>query len=146
MKIDPETGVLQHGRCKDCKAEGISTLRPAPFPGPRCTTHHRVVVKTRKARQHERRVQDVYGLAPGDYDRLLAIQNGLCAICGPVSGRKGGTRRLSVDHDHVTGHVRGLLCMSCNDILGLYHDDPNVFIRGARYLLNPPAQDMERLQ
>jgi Recombination endonuclease VII len=44
------------------------------------------------------------------YDRLLAEQGGVCAICGATPK----TRRLHIDHDHKTGRVRGLLCHRCN--------------------------------
>jgi hypothetical protein len=49
----------------------------------------------------------------GEYDRLLALQGGGCAICGspPV------TRRLDIDHNHRTGAIRGLLCARCNRAL-----------------------------
>jgi len=47
------------------------------------------------------------------YDRLLAEQGGVCAICG----NPPKTRRLSIDHDHKTGAVRGLLCFQCNRAL-----------------------------
>lgn len=44
------------------------------------------------------------------YARLLAEQNGGCAICGAAPK----TRRLHIDHDHASGAVRGLLCHRCN--------------------------------
>lgn len=48
-----------------------------------------------------------------DYDRLLAAQDGHCALCPSVPK----TKRLQVDHDHKTGRVRGLLCFRCNKYL-----------------------------
>lgn len=65
-----------------------------------------------------------YGLEPGDYERLLEEQGGGCAICG---ADKDGTRRLAVDHDPLTGKVRGLLCGNCNRAIGqLGHDVPRI--------------------
>ena len=65
-----------------------------------------------------------YGLAEEDYYRLLAVQGGVCKICKLPERRKDGRTRkivpLSVDHDHGTGRVRGLLCSSCNGHLGWY--------------------------
>jgi hypothetical protein len=78
-----------------------------------------------------------YGIELGDYDRLYRGQSGVCAICRRATGR---TRRLSVDHDHKTGEVRGLLCRPCNDVLGLARDDPAFFLRAIEYLANPPAR------
>lgn len=124
--------------CKDCKAEGITTKREAKFPGPRCTTHHRAFKKAQKARQHDRMVQTTYGLAPGDYERLLASQGGRCAILGCRA--TGQTKRLAVDHNHVTGEVRGILCGPHNQLIGYNRDNPDTFRSLADYLENPPAR------
>jgi hypothetical protein len=53
------------------------------------------------------------GISDTDYAALLEAQEGGCAICG----NSPKTRRLSVDHDHATGRVRGLLCHRCNRAL-----------------------------
>jgi hypothetical protein len=55
-----------------------------------------------------------YGLSPTDYEAMLQLQGGVCAICKSASKR----RRLDVDHDHQTGKVRGLLCEMCNKAIG----------------------------
>jgi hypothetical protein len=78
----------------------------------------------------------VYGLKPGQYEQLYGAQNGVCAICRRATGK---TRALSVDHDHATGFVRGLLCSPCNKILGHLRDDPNIALGIYFYLENPPA-------
>lgn len=62
-----------------------------------------------------KRTLSAYGLTPEDYDKMLLSQNGVCAICGSEPG--GRWKRLFVDHDHVTGAVRGLLCHLCNTAL-----------------------------
>jgi Recombination endonuclease VII len=69
-----------------------------------------------------------YKLTLCDYAHLLAQQGGVCAICGlPETRTRNGTvDQLSVDHDHQTGHVRGLLCNRCNRVLGLLSDDAAV--------------------
>jgi hypothetical protein len=55
-------------------------------------------------------LQRRYGIDAQEYDALLKEQGGVCAICkSPPS-----SKRLSVDHDHDTGTVRGLLCVRCN--------------------------------
>ena len=123
--------------CKDCVAEGVTTKRVAIYPGPRCATHHRQVVKDRRTRTHDRRVQATYGLAEGDYVRLYLFQGGRCAGCQRATGAR---KRLAVDHHHVTGEVRGLLCGPCNRMVGHFRDDPSTFLRLADYLTNPPAR------
>jgi hypothetical protein len=71
-----------------------------------------------------------YGLTRGQYDMLLRIQNGVCALCR----RPPKNIRLHVDHDHRTGAVRGLLCHRCNRGLG-YIQNPVVLLAAAEYVL-----------
>lgn len=132
--------------CKDCKAERErrgnpypANPRPATYPGPRCYSHHNQYRKLSKAGGHERRVQKTYGLAPGEYGQIYLHQGQLCAICQRATGR---TRNLSVDHDHKTGLVRGLLCRPCNDLLGHIRDDLDTAYRVLRYLRRPPAAEL----
>jgi hypothetical protein len=56
-----------------------------------------------------------YGITAAEYDVLLAEQGGLCALCRERPAEH-------VDHDHVFGHVRGLLCSCCNQGLGNFRD------------------------
>ncbi|MCX4912876.1 endonuclease VII domain-containing protein [Streptomyces sp. NBC_00687] len=121
-------------------SRGPMPKRPAPHKGPRCTTHHREAKKAMKAAVHESRAQKVYGLGPGDYDRLYALQGGRCPICLRATGK---TRRLSIDHDHATGDVRGLLCRPCNTLLGHARDELEFFKRAYRYLKFPPARRLD---
>lgn len=128
-------------RCKDCIRDGVQTIRPATNPGPRCVTHWRDEKKRRTKAAHDKKVQATYGLAPGEYDVLYAWQRGRCAICRVATGR---TRRLSVDHDHATGLVRGLICRPCNDALGQARDKPEYFDRAAAYLRDHPYARFKR--
>lgn len=123
--------------CKDCPP-GQPRPRPAPHPGPRCATHWRAVQRARKVAVHEQRVQATYGLRPGDYDRMYRYQGGVCWICRRATGR---SKRLAVDHNHITGEFRGLLCGRCNhDVIGHLREDPDALHRAIWYLLDPPAR------
>ncbi len=62
---------------------------------------------------HRAMVVRTYQLQDGDYDALFELQDGRCAICG----NQQKIRRLAVDHDHEDEHVRGLLCLTCNEKL-----------------------------
>lgn len=77
-----------------------------------------------------------YGVEAGWYEATLAQQNGRCAICKTEHpGRGDGRRRMfSVDHDHRTGAVRGLLCISCNMALGGFQDAPELLVKAIQYL------------
>jgi len=138
---------VRNPECKDCKAE--RERRGEPYPkqprpvkpgtGGRCHTHGVQRRREAKSNTHERRVRKVYGLAPGQYGQLYIFQDKRCAICRRATG---ATRKLSVDHDHKTGQVRGLLCRPCNDMLGHLRDDVETAARIVRYLSLPPAEHL----
>ena len=74
-----------------------------------------------------------YGITRQDYQTLVDNQSGRCAICSKVltSGRDE-----HIDHDHLTGNVRGVLCGGCNLALGKFRDSPEVLIAAAKYLMD----------
>lgn len=81
------------------------------------------------AMQKRYRLLRQYGLTIEQYFALLDAQKGVCASCGnPETSIDSYTKQvrefLVVDHDHVTGKVRGLLCSNCNVALGFLQDDP----------------------
>lgn len=121
--------------CKDCPTGSKRPL--VEGSGGRCATHWREEKNRRKDRRHEQHVQKTYDLSEGEYEALYVWQGGRCAICQHATGK---TRRLSVDHDHKTGLVRGLLCRPCNTVLGRAGDNPAWFDRGALYLRQPPYE------
>lgn len=91
--------------------------------------------------------QRTYGLTGEDHAALLAAQDGRCALCGLPDAevmRNGQPSALTVDHDHVTGEIRGLLCPSCNIWL-CHYETPGLAQRLARapgYLATPPGRDV----
>jgi len=69
-----------------------------------------------------------YGLSDEEFKEINALQeNTVCAICQTYG-------KLQIDHDHKTGKVRGLLCMSCNVMLGNARDNKDILARGIMYL------------
>ena len=72
-----------------------------------------------KEYQHAQRLKTRYGLTPQDLDQMVEAQGNCCAICG-VSFE---SRKMNIDHDHVTGGVRMLLCSRCNTGLAYIEDD-----------------------
>jgi hypothetical protein len=128
-KIVEETrdGVL-HRRCNGCKdmlpltEDNFYRARQMPRGFEyRCKPCER-------DRARWRNMLRLYNLTPDTYKALLKSQNGVCAVCKqlPNGGIVAidGKQLLDIDHDHVEGHVRGLLCRSCNLILGRVNDDP----------------------
>lgn len=89
--------------------------------------------------QFLRAVERKYGLTPDEYRALHYAQGGRCYVCRKASGK---ARRLGVDHDHLTGEVRGLVCtgsltaMTCNRLIAIYGREQ--LLRGAAMLSDPP--------
>lgn len=105
-----------HGRCKQCF---LAILRDKRAPGDRREYH----------------LKSMYGISIEEYDRMLAEQNGKCAIC--LSGTPKAPKRVNhwyIDHCHSTGKVRGLLCNACNRAIGNLGDDISNFERAIAYL------------
>jgi hypothetical protein len=73
-----------------------------------------------------------FGLTVAEYDQMLVAQNNVCAIC---SNTCSSGKRLAVDHCHITGKIRGLLCRRCNQSIGKFHDDPVLIQKAVDYLL-----------
>ena len=94
----------------------------------------------------------LYGLTLEDYERLLAAQGGVCAICESPPGANGGpgTRRfLAIDHNHATGKIRGLLCHHCNVAIGYLHEDLTLFDKARAYLarsLNSSLDEIDDIE
>lgn len=118
--------------CKDCG----SASRALSAPGPRCATCHRARKKAARKAAHGRWILKTYGITSEQYEALYEAQGGVCYICQRA---KGITKKLSVDHDHATGYVRGLCCTTCNKFLGHLRDDPEGGLRIHEYLSWPPA-------
>ena len=75
-----------------------------------------------------------YGITGQVYDFLLKGQDYKCVICRKSPEENG--KELSVDHDHVSGAVRGLLCHNCNTGLGMFGDELTSLQSAVRYLEN----------
>ncbi len=75
-----------------------------------------------------------YSIELEDYDKVFHVQNGRCAIC--LTDMPGGNHnRFHLDHDHVTGKIRGLLCATCNLGLGYFKDNPIHLMQALHYIL-----------
>ena len=73
-----------------------------------------------------------YGVTEEQYLKMFEAQKGCCAICKKQSLQKSG--RLAIDHCHITGAVRGLLCVKCNAGLGMLKDNIDLLKSAIVYL------------
>lgn len=72
-----------------------------------------------------------FGITSKELDAMVINQNGACAIC---FGQSVGYGKFHVDHDHVSGRVRGLLCHNCNVGLGHFKDSVSYLMAAISYL------------
>ncbi len=107
--------------CKKCKQASRDKEKEK--------ARHREYMKERRLKEPEKVRQNwersVYGAAKEDFDYAH------CAICN-------STDRLSIDHCHKTGEVRGLLCSKCNSGIGLFRDKIDLLEAAIHYLKQPP--------
>lgn len=81
--------------------------------------------------ERDRSLQKKFGITLAQYEAMLQSQGGVCAICG----RPPKNKALAVDHDHLTGRVRGLLCFLCNKfIVGMIERNRIDLAKVAAYL------------
>lgn len=93
----------------------------------------------RRERGREQNIQILaykYGVTVEWYCTEIAKRDGLCDICGEAQAPdyRGIVKALSVDHDHLTGQVRGFLCSHCNIALGAFKDNPESMRVAAAYI------------
>jgi hypothetical protein len=140
-----------------CKVEGCE--RTLKSQGPRgnggggrglCAMHYQRLVRRghhgpadllRKPNpgvsRRDKHYRKLYGMTLAEYEEMSQNQGGVCAICGepPAEDSGRGHGVLVVDHCHTNGHVRGLLCATCNLAIGYLKDNPDILLSATQYLL-----------
>jgi hypothetical protein len=124
-----------HKWCADCDkvlplADFVRSVATASGYSAYCKPCHNVRSRASRAKVGGSRSYHLtrrYGITAAEADQMLRNQNGLCAICR-------GAPAAHVDHDHVTGAVRALLCFNCNGGLGQFKDDPQLLHAAAYYV------------
>lgn len=104
---------------------------------PKCRACDNAVRKQRRLDNPERekyRHVTQFGITKDDFLEMMKKQEDRCAICRIHVSEYKTRKRFSVDHDHVTGKVRGLLCGLCNTMLGQAQDNPEVLRAAITYL------------
>lgn len=100
-------------------------------------------VKHKRQADRDLHILRKYRITQEQYLELFKEQGGRCAICGTKDPKTPGRPRkdgvlvrgsFHIDHDHVTGKVRGLLCNLCNRGIGQLRDDPAIMRAAAEYV------------
>lgn len=117
-----------HGNCKPCMAAFSRTRYESDTP--RLLKLGKDYRAANSGKRMAAQIKARFGLSIAEFNAILQAQGHVCAICKRPPNRK----RLHIDHDHVTGIVRGLLCFRCNMALGYFGDNPDALRAGAEYL------------
>jgi hypothetical protein len=117
------------GQCRECR----KVYRKDYYARTRAHAIARAIAwkRANPARTKDFHRKAKYGVPFGTYDRILAEQGSVCAICGAPEPSDAS---LHIDHDHATGQVRGLLCDLCNRGLGYFADSAERLDVAATYL------------
>ncbi len=73
-----------------------------------------------------------YGVTPEEFDRMFRDQGCVCACCG--TDKPGHKHGWIIDHDHVTGEIRGVVCHGCNVGFRAFKDDPEWMMKAIQFL------------
>lgn len=116
--------------CKSCQSLFMKEwrIKNADYVKEKSSEKYKRMTPDQKRKQ---KYLNRYRIDLNKYNEMVSEQNGVCKICHkPCSSRK----YLSVDHCHKTGVVRGLLCLTCNNMLQRANDDSSFFNRALQYL------------
>lgn len=80
------------------------------------------------------RIKVEYGITKEKYNEMVKLQNGKCAICFSVITDKTFNDTFRIDHNHKTGKVRALLCLTCNTLLGMAKENIEILKSSIEYL------------
>ncbi len=120
--------------CKICRGKHAKQYHGTPDGKRRHTAHTKKYYEKKGGSKFraERNLFRLYGVTPEHFDRLYVEQEGRCAICRKHQSEF--KQALSVDHDHKTKVIRGLLCNNCNLAIGKFKDNPVFLRKAADYL------------
>ena len=89
-----------------------------------------------KISHKEIHIRKTYGITLDKLREMLIKQNYRCTICGRYFDeiKKLSHKHINIDHDHKTGKIRGVLCASCNRMIGFGFDNPFIFVSAIKYV------------
>ena len=128
--MNPKGGSREH-----MKAMSVIRSKPCTYCGNPMEYVSRKKLYCDECQGHQawRVLKHRYGVDMHQYKAMLLEQNGVCAVCLKSEGQKK-RMHLSIDHNHVTGKIRGLLCNRCNSSIGKFEDNITLIRAAANYL------------
>ena len=136
---------MRNIKCKSCETTIIARRKTKQFCDPcllkrqneqQSKVDARYYQKNREKAimtSQETNMKKKYGIGWKEYERMLDEQNGVCKICSKPETSKN-IKRLSIDHNHTTGKVRGLLCRKCNSAIGYFNDNITYLQKAIEYV------------
>jgi hypothetical protein len=122
---------LHRTECIDCQKLHARAYYPTIRDAARAKG--KIWYSDNKELNHGYHLKRKFNLSREMYQKMLDDQDGVCKICGSDKPR-GRYDNFSVDHDHKTGEIRGLLCSFCNTGIGQFQDSPSLLRKAATYL------------
>lgn len=124
--------------CKECRNYTNRKYRELKFS----SKPRKISNLSAKDRERNSYYISEYNISLEDYNKLFEVQKGVCAICNKSETMKhqnGNIRNLAVDHCHITGIVRGLLCSAHNRGIGYFNDNIEYLENAIKYLKKEKA-------
>jgi len=126
--IHPDRTPRIHDLCKSCYVRERAIIKRRekginpPIPKKIASCHPDIPYEglgfCKKCYTQRRDLLKKYNLTLESYDTLLKKQNGHCALCNATSAGGKNQRSMPVDHNHLTGTIRGILCARHNAMTG----------------------------
>lgn len=119
----PKINQIKQPKCKNCAHSETKAWREKQSP----------------ERLKHLYLTNTYGLSYKDFTDMLELQEYRCRVCSrtlevSIEARQLKASSAVVDHDHITGKVRGILCNECNRGLGYFHDNKESLMNAIKYL------------
>lgn len=122
--------------CKFCNSKFIKTIHNKKYCSNKCSIQGKYISKKNNpSYKRTNQIQNLkknFNISIEEYNQMLVNQNGLCLICGKHYSEF--KRNLAVDHCHITGKIRGLLCINCNRGLGAFEDNIQFLQNSINYI------------
>jgi hypothetical protein len=122
--------------CTVCQTEFTAFALNAKYCSNECYKKEKQrLVKLRpnyKINARKSALKQKFNLTLEEYEKMRENQNNMCAICGIHQDKV--SRWFAVDHNHITGQIRGLLCLECNNGIGKLKDSVINLKKAINYL------------